>query len=179
MTYFKDLSAYWYHGVGMARRGRSPSLNVGWLSAAHAFAQAEPSEALLDRLWRFCKVSVAQMRGIHECELCSVEAFRAEHKGETLLLGTSEIRVFAPEGGVYAAPTLIFHYVKAHLYLPPAEFLAALYNGPCPPEPAYFHRLEELELEWTRQLRNAEGVSGAAPGCARVERRAIGAFSTV
>jgi hypothetical protein len=120
MTYFKDMSGYWYHRNGMARRGRSPSLAVGWLSAVHAFPQAEPSEALLDRLWQFCKISVAQMRGIHECEFCSVEAYRAEHKGETLFLGTSEIRVLALEGGVYAAPTLIFHYVKAHRYLPPA-----------------------------------------------------------
>jgi hypothetical protein len=148
MVYYKDMSAYWYIDVGMARRGRSPSLNVGWLAAGFEFPQAEPSEALLDRLWQYCKISIALRRGIHECDLCSADGHHAEHNGEILLLGMSEIRVFAPEGAVYAAPTLIYHYVKAHHYLPPAGFLAALYNGPCPPEPAFFERLEELELEW-------------------------------
>jgi len=148
MTYYTDLSEYGYHRVGMARGGRSPSLNVGWLAAGQDFAEAEPSEALIDRLWQFCKVAVTLMRGIHQCDLCSADAHHAEHKGELLLLGMSEIRVFAAGGEIYAAPSLIFHYVKAHRYLPPAGFLAALYNGPCPPEPAYFDRLKELELEW-------------------------------
>jgi len=32
---------------------------------------------------------------------------------------------------------------------------------------------------WTRQLRNSDGVSGTASGCARIEKHAIGGFSTV
>jgi len=150
MAYYEDLSAYDYHEIGLAHAGRSPTLNVGWLAAGHDFPQAAPRDAVLDQLWRFCKVSVVQMRGIHECELCSIEAFRAEHNGETLLLGTSEIRVLSPEGDVYAAPTLVYHYVKAHRYLPPAGFLSALEHGPCPPEPAYFDQLRELGLAWNK-----------------------------
>jgi hypothetical protein len=150
MTYYEDLSAYEYHHVGVARPGSPPTRNVGWLAAGHEFVQAEPAEEVLERLWEFCKVSVTQMRGIHECELCAEEAYRAERKGETLLLGTSEIRVFGAAGEIYAAPTLIYHYVKAHRYRPPEEFLAALASGPCPPEPAFFERLEELGLAWNK-----------------------------
>jgi hypothetical protein len=91
-----------------------------------------------------------------------------------LLLGTAEIRVFSTEpnaesllrtlsgiesGGllflqkalvpvrVYASPTLIYHYVEAHHYKPPDEFLRALRDGPKPPSPEYFDLLAKLDLE--------------------------------
>jgi len=38
----------------------------------------------------------------------------------------------------------------------------------------------DLNLSWlTRQLRNSDGVSGSVSECPRIEKRAIGAFSTV
>ncbi len=146
MPYYEDLSDYEYHGGMFARPGTK---TVGWLASDHPFAQAATSDATLDRLWQRCKVSVAQMRGIHECELCGDDAaFRAERNGEHLLLGTSEIRVFASDGAIYAAPTMIYHYMAAHRYAPPAAFLRALEAEPCPPDPAYFARLGALGLAW-------------------------------
>lgn len=146
MTYYPDLSRYEYHR-GMFDRPRT--LNVGWLAREHSFDVAPPRDELLDAIWRYCKVSVAQMRGIHNCELCPGEYVEsAEYKGEKLLLATSEFRVFDDNGDIYAAPTLIFHYVQRHHYRPPQAFVAALLRGPAPPEPAYFARLQQLGLEW-------------------------------
>jgi hypothetical protein len=147
MAHYEDLSDYGYHDGAFGRPGTK---NVGWLASDQPFAQAAPSDAVLDRLWQLCKVSVAQMRGVHECELCGAEsAYQAERNGERLLLGTSEIRVFAADGAIFAAPTLIYHYMVAHQYAPPAAFLRALANEPCPPDPAYFDRLRALGLAWT------------------------------
>jgi len=146
MTYYEDLSEYSYHS-GMFYR--SKTRNIGWLGMGYKFEQAEPSDELLEKLWLFCKISVAQMRGIHECEFCRDDSYYAERNGEMLLLGTSEIRVFSG-GEIYAAPTLIYHYVKSHNYRPPDEFIRALKEGPTPESPEYFDRLKKLDLEWNK-----------------------------
>lgn len=148
MPYYEDLSRYSYHGSVADRLG---TRNVGWLGLGHKFRTMIPTEDLLDRLWCFCKVSVAQMRGIHQCEFCGTDdSYFASRKGEKLLLGTSEIRVFSKHGAIYAAPTLIYHYISFHWYCPPDEFIHALVEGPAPPDREYFERLEELGLEWNQ-----------------------------
>ena len=43
-----------------------------------------------------------------------------------MLLGSAEIRVFGQNGKIYAAPNLIYHYMKDCGYLPPQEFLDEL-----------------------------------------------------
>ena len=146
MTFFKDLSIYAYHG---AEFGAPNTVNIGWLALGHEFPTKMPSEDLLDLVWSYCKFSVAQTRGVHECEFCpSGDWHRAERNGERLLLGTSEIRVLSPDGAVYAAPTLIYHYISIHHYSPPEEFVRALSDGPKPPTQEYFKRIESLGLEW-------------------------------
>jgi len=147
MTYFDDLSDYGYH----SHFDRAETKNVGWLACGHKFEKEVPSLALLDSLWEFCTISVAQMRGIHECDLCAPpEWIIAERNGHRLSLGSAEIRVFSsPRGVIYAAPNLIYHYVCAHHYKPPDEFVQALMAGPSPPSPAYFEKLRTLNLEWT------------------------------
>ena len=125
--------------------------NVGWLNSGHAFETGEPTEELLDRLWSYCNVSVAQTRGIHQCEFCpDKDVHRAERKGDKLLLGTSEIRVFAGLGAIYTAPTLIYHYVKDHGYKPPESFIQALMADPAPPAAEYFDRLAQAALDWRK-----------------------------
>jgi hypothetical protein len=153
MAYFPDLSDYTY-----ARWGVHPGTKaVGWLAAGHPVPTSVPSEELLDRLWQFCKVSVAQLRGIHECDLCNVEGVEFVERGsETLLLATSEIRVFGTAGEVYAAPTLIYHYVAVHHFTPPDEFLRALQDGLAPPNPAYFDRIAAIGMEWNKTSAPAE-----------------------
>lgn len=145
MTHFHDLSEYSF----LRRVDATPdTLNVGWLDRAHAFVKQAPSAETLDLLWSFSCVSVVQTRGIHQCVFCDPPRIvYATRKGKRLLLGTSEIRVFSSNGHIYAAPTLIYHYIRTHHYKPPGEFVQALKQGPRPRAPEYFERLREHGIE--------------------------------
>lgn len=145
MTQFTDLSPYNYLRSSPAEK------NVGWIGPTSQFEAMNADESFLDRLWCYCKISVAPTRGIHDCELCDSRRTRiAERHGETLLLGSAEIRVFSSAGDVYAAPNLIYHYVQAHGYRPPDEFIQAVQNGLLPDSSAYLERLSELGWPWER-----------------------------
>jgi hypothetical protein len=146
MTYFADLSDYEY----MPEFSRAGTLNVGWLDPGHQIHQGRVNDDAAATLWQCCKVSVAQTRGIHLCELCnSGIPSIAERDGVKLLLGSAEIRVLTKGGRIYAAPTLIYHYIEVHQYLPPDEFLQALADGVSPPAPEYFEKLKGLNLAWS------------------------------
>src|SRR5215470_17912081 len=124
MSYFEDMTDYEYANSVFNRPGTK---NVGWLTSGQDFNKAYPDEDLLDMIWDYCAISVAQTRGIHECEFCPPHASNiAERKGQKILLGSAEIRVFSEKGDIYAAPNLIYHYVSIHHYRPPEEFIAAL-----------------------------------------------------
>ncbi len=144
--HFCDLSDYMY---GQGYFDRAQTKNVGWLQSGCTFDQAIPSEEVLQRLWQYCSVSVAQTRGIHICDFCcDFNSCVAVQNDTQLLLGSAEIRVFGQDSIIYAAPTLIYHYVSVHHYNPPKEFLEALDFAFGPPNKAYFEKLRELDLEW-------------------------------
>jgi hypothetical protein len=120
MTYFPDLSPYAY----LSRPARDtylpgvPELNVGWLDAGYDFPRGDMAPVLVEKLEGLCRGSpYNQTRGWHYCPFCSVGA-----------CGSAEIRI-PGNGVVYAAPTLVGHYVAAHRYAPPAEFVEALRAG--------------------------------------------------
>jgi len=138
VTYYPDLYLF----------DRDPDTRkVGWLDAGHAYPKAVPSEELLDALWQFVKAPVCQTRGFHECELCvRSQAVEAERGGERRLLGTAEIRTYGANGVLYAAPTLIYHYVAKHHYQPPDEFVQAAITGPRPPGDDYRALLRRFEI---------------------------------
>ena len=154
MTYFNDLSVYTYFA---SEKPWPLQNNVGWLGPGQSFPTAKPSESVLDLVWKFCKVRVNPMRGIHPCHLCPrgeshippSESHLSERNGEHLILGSAEIRSFSNRGAIFAAPNLIYHYIAAHHYRPPDEFVDSLSEGPCPPDPEYFLRLEKLGHEWS------------------------------
>jgi len=146
MAHFEDLSRYVY----LSRIAPQSTKNVGWLERGHHFDEMVAAKEILDALWNHCTISVVQTRGIHLCNLCMPgKKVVAERNGRRVLLGTSEIRVFAASGEIYAAPTLIFHYVRTHRYKPPAEFLSALTSGPRPPAQEYFERLRSIGLDYS------------------------------
>lgn len=150
MTHFRDLTPYSY---GAADSPNAGARNIGWLAAGVDFPTSPPDQSFVDRLWLFCKVSIGQTRGLHECELCrSRDANAARRNEEELLLGSAEIRAIGEQGQLYAAPNLIYHYVVSHNYSPPPEFVHAVLLGPCPPEDAYYERLSKLRLNWSSTL---------------------------
>jgi nucleoside phosphorylase len=64
------------------------------------------------------------MRGFHFCQYCV--PYSENRLDQRVARGNGEIRVRGPAGIVYAAPVLICHYIKAHNYRPPDEFLEAI-----------------------------------------------------
>jgi len=149
MAHYTDFTEYCY---GRGAYYVPGTVNIGWLGASLDFEQMAPDESLLDLVWNYCKISVAQYRGIHQCEYCgSRRSDVAERHGEMRLLGSAEIRVFSESGAIYAAPDLIYHYMAAHRYKPPEQFVSALRFGPHPCSREYQDRLAAIGLTWRKK----------------------------
>jgi hypothetical protein len=126
--YFADLSQYSY-----GDSEPDPSiLNVGWLSRAYPYTQGTVSELFVARLLGLVQSPVNLYRGLHFCEFCPGPEMRTTPRGLRIAeplpgtAGNGEIRVRGTSGRIYVAPVLIHHYVTAHCYLPPAEFISAV-----------------------------------------------------
>jgi hypothetical protein len=146
MAYFEDLTPYSY-----CRRLPAPdTLNVGWLSADHDFRKGPTSAEFQKNLTEFCSISVWQTRGCHGCEFCGARVPVIDG----LSLGSAEIRVFG-ETCTFACPNLILHYVTAHAYQPPDEFIDAVLSSVCPPATEYFDRLTGTGFDWHRRMDEA------------------------
>ena len=128
MTYFEDLTEYTY------LPGGENALNVGWLSGCHPFNTGQVSSIVVDELARMCAAPVQKTRGIHFCDICptlSPAEYRARWDELTtfassigpVFVGNGELRVLGMSGTLYAAPTLIVHYMSVHRYMPPEDFV--------------------------------------------------------
>lgn len=140
--HYHDLTPYEYlaKSRGPLADAAPRSLNVGWLERGHPFDTAEPSAELLARLWALCRAPVNATRGTHECELCDADPlsyFVIRQGDQEIGLGHAEIWVFDGADTVYVAPTLVYHYITAHHYCPPPQFVEALLRCPLPESPEY------------------------------------------
>jgi hypothetical protein len=134
MTYFKDLTHFEY--FGSIHPYSDNYLNIGWLAKNYVFPTGSVSDKFLLNLEQLCK-EPAQPRtlGLHYCELCPTPLQIRQSGGvfseeqERKLggkYGTGEIHVNGENGLIYAAPVLIYHYIKEHQYQPPMEFIKAV-----------------------------------------------------
>jgi|HubBroStandDraft_3_1064219.scaffolds.fasta_scaffold12870_1 hypothetical protein len=142
MTYFADLTPYSYmRALPPGTEGdpelSTEGLNVGWLEPGHSYPTGEvPDAAVAGVLRRVISHRVNVMRGWHDCGLCPwpensdpavyPEPTEMEVDGTAVFLGHCEIRVRDEAGVLYAAPSLVAHYMGEHHYLPPAGFLEAV-----------------------------------------------------
>src|SRR5690349_2402775 len=141
MTHFVDLSPYTYYGTDIIEtddgwvtyRPGYERLNVGWLDAPHAFAQGPTPPWLPDALLDIIAgPRIYSMRGFHQCTFCprpdatTPSMIEVGHPGGDLWLGHTEIRIPKQIGTMFAAPSLIWHYVTTHEYRPPADFVEAV-----------------------------------------------------
>jgi len=135
-VYFPDLTSYEYGRT----EPQANVLNVGWLSAAHPFSNGVPDHRLISALQRLAASPVNLYRGSHLCEFCPPPPTKLSPGGIPLLYpfpgttGNGEIRITATNGITYVAPVLILHYVVAHGYLPPREFVDAAIRAMPPDE---------------------------------------------
>ena len=137
---------------------------VGWLSDKHPFPTGDASPAFLARLKEFCRrwgdglepLAWGIFMGPHRCELC---------RG---YMASGNIGV--PAGGVlFAAPEMVGHYVEAHRYAPPAEFVAAVMAAPLPGTAEYRRAVTAFREVQLRQLaeRSADVEPGSEPDSVR------------
>lgn len=130
MTVYRDLTKY-SHMVEPYEFDNV--LNVGWIDPRGSFpigvVSAPIKEALLNIAFgRFAaKPVVEPNRAPPVCPACG-GAVRIEREGR--ILTDSELWIPA-EGKTYASPILVIHYIEAHNYLPPQEFLDAIANLRC------------------------------------------------
>jgi hypothetical protein len=113
MTFFADLTPYTYFPP---EQEQAETVNIGWLDPRHPFPIGETSDEFRAKLQVITLWPVKHTRGFHLCYFC---------KGKDRPGGSAEIRV-AGARKVYAAPILVHHYVAAHWYRPPEEFVAAV-----------------------------------------------------
>ncbi|WP_108651043.1 DUF7919 family protein [Dongshaea marina] len=125
----------------------SPSddkLLVGWLDNKNDYQTGSTPIGLLDIIFDLCKTSRYEVfRSMTPCQICystmesireatfsgcGIEKYAVHSKsGERILLGSSTI-IFQFEDRKYVAPDLIWHYISEHNYLPPKEFINAVYE---------------------------------------------------
>lgn len=158
MAYFTDLSEYIYR-----KDYANGEYNVGWLDVSKEYPKGELTNEFLDRLWEYLPYNITQMRGFHECNLCSEKLgyLEVEKGNDKFKLGSAEIRVIGIDGKVYAAPNLIYHYIQYHKYMPPEEFVNAVLYGCSPNSKKYIKYVKEncicdifLEEYLERKLRD-------------------------
>ncbi|ACU75746.1 hypothetical protein Caci_6909 [Catenulispora acidiphila DSM 44928] len=165
--YFEDLTAYGYRDgpdvVSLHDRidRSSPPfpvveptasrVSVGWLGGHRRFVRrtrfptGQSSHDVIDALIDVIAAQAVNVtRGFHRCEYCPAKKADAQlefvHRGRTIPLGSSEIRVPAADASVFAAPTLIAHYVRDHRYCPPPAFTDVLM--------AFRHSTADLARGW-------------------------------
>lgn len=116
--YYPDLSPFEYNAA-------YSGLSVGWLDAEHSFPTGDVPAGFLDALFAiiasgdFTRCAAA---GIHTCKICDSRQVVYERNGGEVMVGNSEIAI-RYDGVDFIAPTLIYHYVEAHKYRPPAPFV--------------------------------------------------------
>ncbi len=113
-------------------------LAVGWLRRGQPFNSGALPQEFPAALLRFCldQHTVCARPGSLPCPLCGERPQPLQAAGDGPLggvaqLGVAEIRVLGRDD-IFAAPTLIYHYVTAHGYRPPDVFVQAVLHGPQP-----------------------------------------------
>jgi hypothetical protein len=128
MVYHPDLTPFPYFSSGIY--AKLPPLAVGWLSAAETFSTGETPETFQAKLLELCAdATIRHTLGYHFCEFCGNETQYvitvAQTAGKNLRLGNGEIWTIG-KSALYAAPTLIYHYVTAHEYRPPDDYIESV-----------------------------------------------------
>jgi hypothetical protein len=134
MSYYADLTPYNYHHYS------EKEFNIGWLQKDQDFPKGEVPEGFLDKLKKYSEFKMFQTKGWHNCDFCEENAH-----------GSNEIRVVSKDIKIYACPMLIIHYIEAHKYLPPQEFIDAVMTGPEPGTDDYKEEIAIMPVHWERR----------------------------
>jgi len=127
--YFRDMSNYSFY----LEKPIDVVWNIGWLEDGKEYSKGVVDTGILFKLASMLvstgaiDVHVNRMRGLDPCALSECDTPEAFHEGKSIQLGASEIWVPSTKKGEYfASPSLVYHYMQKHDYLPPKEFLEAI-----------------------------------------------------
>ncbi len=119
---------------------------VGWLEREHDYSRGDVPREVMRALvpllvdpWQ-----PAVCAGVHRCSFCRFTGGPGTLRFESTTVAIGSSTLFVPgDGLVYAAPSLLVHYIDAHEYAPPTEFQQAVLN--CPPmrSMAYLRAIRE------------------------------------
>jgi hypothetical protein len=130
--YFADLALCRYHDGPFDSDNRAVPLRaVGWLEDSHPFAGGKVPSALVAKLRRLLAQTTDEyrqfgFRGVHVCSLCV-----SQSRTPPAEPGWSQNNLFVPGVDVvFVTPGAILHYIEAHPYLPPPDFLDAASRCP-------------------------------------------------
>ena len=108
---------------------------IGWLSLDHPFANGLVTEEFFRKL---CQILSNHWNpgpcpaGFHRCEFCRFTGNGSASFEGYEVVSWSKSELYVPgDGCIYIAPQSIAHYIDAHGYRPPYEFIDAVLN--CPP----------------------------------------------
>lgn len=126
---------------------------VGWLRRGQSFDSGPVPQGFAEALLPFCldQFTVCARPGTLPCPLCGerpqpVTLAQEDGPSGTAQFGVAEIRVIGRDD-IYAAPTLIHHYVTVHQYRPPDVFIRAVLQGPQPGSPEHRALIRTLRGE--------------------------------
>jgi len=104
---------------------------VGWLEPGHDYPRGATDDAFVSRLFTACaRHATARTRGWHVCGFCDEgPGVAVRRDAESVVLGDAELRVLDHDPRLFVAPTLILHYVLAHEYRPPSQFIGGVSRG--------------------------------------------------
>jgi hypothetical protein len=142
VTYFPDLAPCEYFSFFEADKVRA----IGWLDGTHSFSTGPADRDLLLRLVVLAESpwEPVMLMGYHTCELCiqpDTHMTPVVFEGRRLHVGVHNL--FVPGYGViYAAPSMILHYILAHGYRPPDEFAEAVRTCPEIMTPEYVEAMK-------------------------------------
>jgi hypothetical protein len=128
-------------------------LAVGWLTAAQPFPTGPVPPEFVKKLRAFCQTSYTilppkRAKRDGRCPLdksCPRQLLTLTDGDATIYLDNAEIRVIGDDD-IFAAPTLIYHYVTAHQYKPPDEFVTAVLRGPAAGSPEHRALIRALQI---------------------------------
>jgi hypothetical protein len=115
-------------------------VHVGWLDNIHPYPKGAVDARLIEKMKLLASSPVELYRGTHICELCAEpsDLVKTTLPNRVVLdpncswvrwvdqrSSNGEIRV-SRGAKIFAAPVLIVHYIEAHSYLPPTQFLKAV-----------------------------------------------------
>jgi len=108
---------------------------VGWLENGKPYSTGETAREVVEKICEFTKMPEIRhlFRGYHECDFCDFV---------NIELGATTVLI-AYKNKVYAYPGLITHYIEAHYYRPPDEFIEAVLNYDHQSAIEYFKKITE------------------------------------